>query len=241
MNQQTSISSLDFDGDYGLQYRSSIRGSIAGYETFLELAASSVKSQCQKASHCLVIGPGAGEELTLLLQVLPKAQFTLVEPSEQMRSFCMKELEKINATARCSWIPSSLTKARQGLTAKSFDAVIALNLMHLFPPAEQIEAFDQLGSLVAPGGAMLRSSYSEDQNKLSNDLIVSIATERLRIRGLNEEQIKMILSARNQSVFSFDPINLPSNPKSKDLGVPLQIMQVGLIRMWLWIRASTGA
>ncbi|KZR67683.1 hypothetical protein PMIT1327_00189 [Prochlorococcus marinus str. MIT 1327] len=113
--------------------------------------------------------------------------------------------------------------------------------MHLFPPAEQIEAFDQLGSLVAPGGAMLRSSYSEDQNKLSNDLIVSIATERLRIRGLNEEQIKMILSARNQSVFSFNPINLPSNPKIKDLGVPLQIMQVGLIRMWLWIRASTGA
>ncbi|WP_063414556.1 class I SAM-dependent methyltransferase [Prochlorococcus marinus] len=170
----------------------------------MKLAASSVKSQYQKARHCLVIGPGAGEELKLLLQVLPKAQFTLVEPSEQMRSFCMKELEKINATARCSWIPSSLTKARgRGVTAKSFDAVIALNLMHLFPPAEQIEAFDQLSSLVAPGGAMLLSSYSEDQNKLSNDLIVSIATERLRIRGLNEEQIKMVLSARNQSISIF--------------------------------------
>ncbi|KZR76784.1 hypothetical protein PMIT1320_00695 [Prochlorococcus marinus str. MIT 1320] len=75
--------------------------------------------------------------------------------------------------------------------------------MHLFPPAEQIEAFDQLSSLVAPGGAMLLSSYSEDQNKLSNDLIVSIATERLRIRGLNEEQIKMVLSARNQSISIF--------------------------------------
>ncbi len=241
MNQKVNSSSLDFDGEYGIRYRSSVRGSIPGYETFLEFAASTLKSQCPEAQDCLVIGPGAGEELTLFLGVLTNARFTLVEPSAQMRSFCMAELQKINATERCNWIANTLAIAMKELKAESFDAVIALNLMHLFPPAKQAEAFDQLSTLVAPGGTMLLSSYSENLNPLSNNLIVSIAIERLRIQGITEEQIKMIFSSRNQSVFSFDPSRLQSNSKAKDMGAPLQLMQVGLIRMWLWIRASTKA
>lgn len=233
MNKEASLSSLDFDGKYGLNYQSSIRESIPGYETFLEIAASTLKFKSKEARRCLVIGPGAGQELSMFLNALPEAHFSLIEPSAQMRSFCTAELKRIHATQRCLWIPSTLAKA-EGLMPASFDAVIALNLMHLFPPKEQARVFDQISSLLAPKGSMLLSSYSENQGSMDNELIISIARERLRIRGVGEEQINAIFSARNKSVFSFNPINMPNYEPRKNLSAPIQLMQVGLIRMWLW-------
>jgi tRNA (cmo5U34)-methyltransferase len=76
------MAGLDFDGDYGRQYAATIRQSVPGYDTLLELGAAALAAACPNASSALVVGPGPGEELEGLLQAMPLAQLTVVEPRQ---------------------------------------------------------------------------------------------------------------------------------------------------------------
>ena len=95
-----SRANLDFDGDYGRNYKAIIRGSVPGYDTMLEITAAALAETCTNAESIVVVGPGRGEELPLLLAALPTAQFILIEPSAQMQSACQKEIEQASAVPR---------------------------------------------------------------------------------------------------------------------------------------------
>ncbi|MFW6731143.1 MAG: hypothetical protein ACODUE_05340 [Synechococcus sp.] len=72
---------MDFEGTYGLDYGAIIRRSIPAYEALLEIGAAALAATVPEAATALVVGPGRGEELPGLLEALPRAAFTLVEPS----------------------------------------------------------------------------------------------------------------------------------------------------------------
>ena len=72
------MSGLDFDGDYGRQYRQRIRLSIPAYDAVLELGAAALAAKTPTARQVLVVGPGAAEELPGLRQAMPMARFALL-------------------------------------------------------------------------------------------------------------------------------------------------------------------
>ena len=116
------MSGLDFDGEYGQQYRQRIRLSIPAYDK-LEIGAAALAAKTPVAREVLVVGPGAGEELPGLLQAMPLARFTLLEPSEQMAEFCRSGLPALHAGSRCLLHQQSL--ADSGLEPAGFDAVVS--------------------------------------------------------------------------------------------------------------------
>ena len=152
------MSGLDFDGDYGRHYRQRIRLSIPAYDAVLEIGAAALAAKTPAAREVLVVGPGAGEELPGLLQAMPLARFTLLEPSEQMADFCRQRIAALHAGSRCLLQQQSLADSE--LEPAGFDAVVCHHVLHLLPPEQQQQELDRLLGQLAPGGCLLLSSYS---------------------------------------------------------------------------------
>ena len=152
---------MDFEGTYGLDYAAIIRRSIPAYEALLEIGAAALAATVPEAATALVVGPGRGEELPGLLEALPRAGFTLVEPSAAMATACGQVLTLAGARGRCRLLTQRLQDWDAGQKNR-FDEVIALNVLHLLPSEEQAGLLQQLADRVAPGGSLLLSGYSED-------------------------------------------------------------------------------
>ena len=157
------MSGLDFDGDYGRQYRQRIRLSIPAYDAVLEIGSAALAAGAPAARSALIIGPGAGEELPGLLQAMPLARFTLLEPSEQMALFCRQRIEALQAESRCTLKQTSLEAS--GFTEERFDAVVCHHVLHLFPPVQQQQELELLLDCLSPGGSLVISSYSEPSDE----------------------------------------------------------------------------
>lgn len=228
----TDPSGLDFDGAYGRTYRRSIRGSVPGYDALIEIGAAALQQAVPQARSVLVVGPGLGEELVPVLGALPVARFTLLEPSAQMREVCAGQIAAEDATQRCQLLDIAL---EPGLTPPGapFDAVVSHNVLHLLPPEQQGALLQTLANLVAPGGALLLSSYSEVAAGAAFDTLLAIAAGRLRQLGLTEALIAQVMASRNTLVFSLDQDRLEAALAAAGLAAPLLLQQALFSRLWL--------
>ena len=228
------MAGLDFDGDYGRQYAATIRQSVPGYDTLLELGAAALAAACPDASSALVVGPGPGEELEGLLQAMPLAELTVVEPSEQMLAGCRQRVEAQAASHRCTWVPQPLEHC-PALAGQQFAAVICHHVLHLLPPAEQDQLLGQLCAAVAPGGQLLLSSYSEDASPEVLQRVLAVARSRWLQQGVPADRVELILASRNSRVFSLDGDRLGAALATNGLEPPLQLFQGLFSRLW-WSR-----
>lgn len=228
---------LDFDGDYGRNYSTTIRRLVAGYDAFFEIASAALQVLAAQASRVLVVGPGRGDELPAMLAALPAATFTLVEPSEPMRERCAAVAAEAGAADRLQWGPHQLD-ADAGWEHEGFAAVICHNVVHLLPPEQQEALLGQLATRVAPGGVLLISAYSEP-NPDDFALWQSIARERFAAQGLDANTTAAVLASRNNSVFSLDPTRLNTALNAAGLEPPKLLMQTLFNRMWFSCKPST--
>lgn len=222
---------LDFDGDYGRQYNERIRTLIPAYEANLEIAAAALAALTPSARTALVVGPGSGMELPGILQALPDAQLTLVEPSEQMRAFCSAVIEKLAAGGRVQWGPEDLSSWDDG-PERLFDAVISHNVLHVLAPQHQRQLLRQLAARLAPGGALLVSSYSEGP-ALDFELGLNIARARFRACGMDEATLEAVMASRNTKVFALDPQQLAQELVAAGLEPPIPLLQALFNGLWL--------
>ena len=230
---------LDFEGDYGRQYNERIRALIPGYDAIQEIGAAALAARIPQARTALVVGPGGGMELPGLLQALPEAQFTLVEPSQQMRGLCTALIERSGATDRVLWGPPRL-EGNGPLAAGPFDAVICHNVLHLLPPPQQRRLLDQLAAQLAPAGSLLLSSYSEPAEAPIEPWL-AIGAARLRTLGLDEATVAEVMASRNRTVFGLDPQRLERRLLAAGLEPPCQLAQTLGFRLWLSRRPEPGA
>ncbi len=228
--------SLDFDGDYGRTYCSTIRRSVPGYDTLLEIAAAALTPWASTAQRVLVVGPGPGEELASLLAVLPEAHVTLLEPSAQMAQACREAIATHGASQRCS-LQQQRLDAAEGLPAEGFDVVVSHNVAHLMPAEQQIAFVQQLAARVAPGGALLLSSYSEPAEPSLLESMLAVAAARLRQLGLDGETLQQFLASRNTLVFSLDGERLANTLFDAGLQPPQLLMMALGSKLWLSRRA----
>ena len=229
---------LDFEGDYGRQYNARIRTLIPGYDAIQELGAAALAARLPQAQRALVVGVGSGLELPGLLQALPQARFTLVEPSQQMRGLCDGLIQRIDATHRVQWGPERLPEEGP-LGEGPFDAVVCHNVLHVLNPAQQRPLLDQLVAQVAPGGALLLSSYSETEPEAMGPWL-ELAAARFRALGMDQATADDVMTSRNTTVFSLDPQLLERRLLSAGLEPPTQLMQAACFRLWISGRPAQG-
>ena len=222
------MAALDFDGDYGRTYNARIRRLIPAYDTTFELAAATAAALQPEAQRVLVVGAGTGTELPALMAALPQATFTLIEPSEQMRSFCNELLARLSATERVEWGPGHLDAGAAG----SFEVVISHNVLHVLTPADQEQLLRQMAAHVAPGGCLLLSSYSE-ATPPGLELGLAIGRVRFAALGMNRATIEAVLASRNSKVFSMDADRLEQQLVQAGLEPPIQLLQALFNHLWL--------
>ena len=225
------MSGLDFDGDYGRQYSQRIRLSIPAYDAVLEIGAAALAARAPAARRALVVGPGAGEELAGLLQAMPVAQFTLLEPSQQMAEFCRQRLASLHAECRCLVQQQSL--ADSGLGQEGFEAVVCHHVLHLMPPEQQQQELRRLLGQLAPGGCLLLSSYSEPTNDGCDQQMVEIVMARLRMLGMDEATLELFLSGRNKVVFSLAEQLIQQQAGLQGCSPPQLLLRAMFNGLWL--------
>ena len=230
------MSGLDFDGDYGRQYRQRIRLSIPAYDAVLELGAAALAAKTPAARQVLVVGPGAAEELPGLLQAMPLARFTLLEPSGQMAEFCRQQIASLDAGSRCLLHQQSL--AGSGLDPEGFDAVVCHHVLHLLPPQQQQELAAMLSQL-APGGCLLLSSYSEPAGHENEQSLLEIIKARLRMLGMDEATLELFLSGRNKVVFSLAEELIQQQAQASGCTPPQVLLRAMFNGLWLIQRPAT--
>ena len=224
---------LDFDGDYGRTYNARIRRLIPAYDAIFELAAATAAALHPEAQRVLVVGAGTGTELPALLEALPQARFTLVEPSEQMRGFCNELLASIGASDRVAWGADYLDACADG----TFEVVISHNVLHVLAPAEQEQLLRQMAARVAPGGCLLLSSYSES-GPPGLELGLAIGRSRFAALGMDQATIEAVMESRNSKVFSMDGERLEQQLTQAGLEPPIQLLQALFNHLWLSRRSA---
>jgi tRNA (cmo5U34)-methyltransferase len=224
---------LDFDGDYGRTYNARIRRLIPAYDAIFELAAATAAALHPEAQRVLVVGAGTGTELPALLEALPQARFTLVEPSEQMRGFCNELLASIGASNRVTWGADHL----EACADDTFEVVISHNVLHVLAPAEQEQLLQQMAARVAPSGCLLLSSYSES-GPPGLELGLAIGRSRFAALGMDQATIEAVLESRNSKVFSMDAEQLEQQLIQAGLEPPIQLLQALFNHLWLSRRSA---
>lgn len=226
--------SLDFDGDYGRTYKSNIRDSVPGYDTLHEIGLAAVRMTSSQSLKALVVGPGPGENMPSLLEACPKARFTLLEPSEQMLAFCKKSIDGVDGMHRCQLQQNGLMEAcKTSLKEAIFDLVICHNVLHLFNGDQQTKMLHQLAALTGIGGTLLLSAFSEPEKSSVTERFLALGGQRLKDRGLTEEQVSTLLASRNQVVFSVDEARVRTALGAADMASPLQLYQALFAKLWL--------
>ena len=227
---------LDFDGDYGRTYNERIRHLIPAYDAIFELAAAAAATEQPHARRALVVGAGTGTELPSLLKAMPMAQFTLVEPSEQMRGFCTDLIARVGATDRVLWGPNNLDDLDDP-SGQGFNVVISHNVLHVLAPANQDQLLGQMAERVAPGGCLLLSSYCETEPP-GVELAMHIGLARFALLGMDQSTIDAVAASRNSKVFSMDADRLEQQLTLAGLEPPIQLVQALFNRLWLIRRAA---
>ena len=227
---------LDFDGDYGRTYNERIRHLIPAYDAIFELAAAAAAVEQPHARRALVVGAGTGTELPSLLKAMPMAQFTLVEPSEQMRGFCTDLIARVGATDRVLWGPNNLDDLDEP-SGEGFNLVISHNVLHVLAPANQDQLLGQMAARVAPGGCLLLSSYCETEPP-GVELAMQIGLARFALLGMDQSTIDAVAASRNSKVFSMDADRLGQQLTQAGLEPPIQLLQALFNRLWLSRRAA---
>ena len=222
---------LDFDGNYGRDYDATIRTLIPAYEAIMEIAAASLCALVPEASTVLVVGAGSGYELPPMLAALPKAHFSLIEPSGQMRGFCERVIAAARASERVQWGPERLEPG-QDWGQEAFDVVVSHNVLHLIPPSEQQDLLQRMLACIRPGGLLLLSSYSEPGDPQLLQLLQSIAAARFAAAGLSAERIEAVLASRNNGVFSLDQDALELGLQRAGMESATLLAQALLNRLW---------
>ena len=224
---------LDFDGDYGRTYQTSIRLSVPGYDTLHEIALAAVTMTSPQAQRILVVGSGPGEDMPSLLEACPRATFMVLEPSEQMLAFCKKSIAGHGGMHRCQFQQQGLTEAcNASLKGACFDLVICHNVLHLFNGDQQAVMLRQLAALTSNGGTLLVSAYSEPEEASLAERLLAIGLQRLQDRGLKEEQVRTLLATRNQVVFSVDESRVGTVLDAEGMAPPLQLYQGLFAKLW---------
>ena len=228
------MTDLDFDGDYGLQYQTTIRDSIPGYDVLHEIAIASVNNRAQEIRSVLVVGPGPGEKLISLLNAAPKAGFTVLEPSKQMMQSCKQFITQYSMSDRCNLKQLSLEEAIDGpLNHSQFDLVVCHNVLHLFSEQQQISMLQKLLSVIAKPGALLLSGFSEPNDQEALGQLLRIGRQRLINRGVSQDKADSLLATRNTSVFSMNPENISTSLRDLGFHKPLQLYQGLFAKLWL--------
>jgi len=223
---------MDFDGPYGQDYAAIIRRSLPAYDALLEIAGAALAAMAADATEVLVVGPGRGEELTGLLRALPEARFTLVEPSAAMVEVCGAVLSAAGATHRCRVLGCRLEDC-DDLRPETFQAVVALNVLHLVSPPDQDPLLRQLAAAVAPGGTLLISAYSDDPDPTTDALLLQVARSRLLQLGTDPLIVERLLASRGASVFAVATPRLERVLTAAGLDAPRCLLQALATRLWL--------
>ena len=151
-----------------------------------------------------------------------------------MLAFCKKTIDGVDGMHRCQLQQNGLMEAcKTSLKGAIFDLVICHNVLHLFNGDEQTKMLHQLAALTGIGGTLLLSAFSEPEKVSVTESFLALGGQRLKDRGLTEEQVSTLFASRNQVVFSVDEARVRTALGAADMAPPLQLYQALFAKLWL--------
>lgn len=121
------------------------------------------------------------------------------------------------------------------MSACSFELVVAYNVLHLYPKAEQSALLKRLIQPLQLQGGLLLSAYSEGHRPREVELVMMTARTRLAAGALPPDLANALLATRNRGVFSVDPEGLGQLLAHLGCSQPLPLFQALFQRLW-WCR-----
>ena len=141
-------------------------------------------------------------------------------------------LSAAGAAHRCRVLGCRLEDC-DDLRPETFQAVVALNVLHLVSPPDQDLLLGQLAAAVAPGGTLLISAYSDDPDPTTDALLLQVARSRLLQLGTDPLIVERLLASRGASVFAVAMPRLDRVLSAAGLDAPRCLLQALATRLWL--------
>lgn len=140
-------------------YNETIRKRIIGYEYLFTLMADLIAVEMPNAETVTIVGAGGGQELSTLVPLLPHAQFTAVDPSDNMLALAKQRLEQEEIQGNITYITGELV-ARDVSQA---DIVTCHLVLHFLKERATKQALlQQMAESVRVGGRIFLSSINGD-------------------------------------------------------------------------------
>jgi len=227
------LRTIDFEGDYGRDYKEKIHTWLPGYDLLHETAVTAVQALQADAKSVLFVGPGPGDEVVSVLDVCPEAAVTLVEPSQQMLEACHQTLAEHAKSRAVEALQMTLEEAYEStLQGMAFDVVVCHAVLHLIEGAAKDRALQHLASLTAQGGLLVISGSCLTDDPVASRTLREVAGQRLLNRGMDPEPARRCVERPDDVSCILKPwLDAQLIPAGFDR--PLKLVQVLHHNLWI--------
>ena len=204
---------------------------LSAMKDALHLFTRVVFSDLPADARILCVGVGTGAELFSLADHYPNWTFTGVEPAGPMLDVCKAKSAERGISSRCQFHEGFLETLPRD---RSFDGATCFLVSQFITDKNERQAFfSDLGSRLAPGGALVSADISGDRADPHFDRILTMWSQMMRYAKLTEEEVASTINALGSAVAVISPEEMEILLRSAGFIDPTPILQTLLVRAWV--------
>lgn len=182
------------------------------------------------AARVLVVGAGTAAEVRFLAPLFPGWRFTLVDPSAAMLEVGRRHAVAEGFVDRCELHVGSVSS----LDADGFDAATSVLVSHFLADAAARQAyFDDVARRLRPGGLLFEAALCAERDAPSFGPLMDLW---LALAGLPAERQAPFREAFGRTLAAHGPREVEAMITRAGFGVPMPVVQAGLILGWGAVR-----
>lgn len=177
---------FDFESEYGATYQQRIRRIVPGYDDLATMMLGELIGLTPASAHLLVIGSGAGEEISVMGNARPRWRFTGVDPSAQMIGLATTRIEQLGLTDRVTLHHGT---AEELPPEPAFDAATLALVMHFVTGEEKkLALLQQVARRLRPGAPLVLVDSHGDTGSSEFAAEFEAWMRYLTLRGMSGEE-----------------------------------------------------
>lgn len=148
---------FQWEHDKAMQYNETIRKRILNYASIFEVMQDIVVTDCREVHSVAIVGAGGGQELSTLIDDLPKACYFAIDPSEKMLELAKYRLIQEGKEADIQYI----AKPFHEVEVDAVDLITCHLVLHfLQTDDEKRQLIQAISKRLKVGGTLFLSSIN---------------------------------------------------------------------------------